>query len=118
MVRTALHDLNGDELTFSLPGLTQLQLLLDEAPVESVTLQALSIAFTEIFLENNPEYRWVVVKSEEERLAIQYLSSMVVWYPEEAFEKAQGKDLTVRQMYLEILQTLIRRIIADDQYAK
>ena len=113
MVRTALFDLNGEELTFRLSGLTQVQTVLDSAPIESVTFRALSIAFTEIFLENNPEYKWVVVEKIEQRLAIRYLSSNVVWYPELSFQKAQGKDLTVRKMYLELITHMRKSIIKE-----
>lgn len=94
MVTTALFDINQEDFTFTLSGLTQLQHVLDLAPVESVSLQAVSIVFAEIFLTANPEYKWVSVdkvNKSESRLAIQYLNTTVVWYRSLRFTELMGR---------------------------
>lgn len=116
-VNRALECFNGDELLFELSDITRLQIVIDNCDLIEVTYQSLSLAFTEVFIAANPEYKWVSVRTDEDRLAIQFLHANIWFYPESTFEKAMKKNKSVRAIYLDVLAEMRALVIKEGFYA-
>lgn len=117
IIDRALFASHGDTLTGELSDLSRLQLVLDNDAVDHIPIPPIAFAFTWVFLKNNPEYNWVSVNKETSSIAVQYLTSKIVWYPESSFSKLNIKDKTVREMYLDLIKHMRTLIIAEGLYA-
>ena len=116
-IDSALFAIDRDTLTGKLSDLTKLQLVIDNVSDEHIPTSSIAFAFTDVFLNANPEYRWVSVNKETSSIAVQYLTSKIVWYPESSFSKLSIKDKAVREMYLDLIKHMRTLIISEGFYA-
>lgn len=89
-----------------------LQKLVDNGLINKESYQPLSIAFGDIFIAENPQYKWVSVPFiHRPRLGIFSKSDNTIWYPIEQFAKWKHRHLKIDPIYKDLSNHLLSKSV-------
>lgn len=114
-----VEDVSGMGLSGDLSDLAMLQDVLDKKVIEreaTYSLQALGMAFGKVFVNNNEDYDWWMVKDEYGRdPAVRYRDTSLLVFPQTMISKRveDGEDVAIVELY-EGLKNHLQRVLAEN----